>query len=275
MRFHPDWVNLDVVPAHQSVTLCDVHKGIPYPDNFFDLVYHSHVLEHFEKTKAPLFINECYRVLKPGGIIRVVVPDLEEIARLYLEALTKSVNGEQNWQGNYEWIMLEMYDQVVRTRSGGEMFTYLASEELPNREFLLQRGGAEIQNIIESKGNPGGESIINDRNSRPDKSLVRLFKNPRAYLVKKKEHLVRYLLGPEYAVLQAGRFRQRGEVHLWMYDRFSLGKVLQAAGFAAPEAKNAAESSLSGWSDYNLDTDPDGSVYKPGSLYMEARKPRE
>jgi 2-hydroxychromene-2-carboxylate isomerase len=41
------------------------------------VVYHSHVLEHLPKDAAPRFVGECYRVLAEGGILRVVVPDLD------------------------------------------------------------------------------------------------------------------------------------------------------------------------------------------------------
>ena len=62
------------------------------------------------------FLRECFRVLKNEGIIRVVVPDLEKIARLYLMALEGSCAGSTQWHRNYEWMLLEMYDQAVRER---------------------------------------------------------------------------------------------------------------------------------------------------------------
>src|SRR5437773_9968167 len=55
----------------------DVRKGIPFPDQAFDVAYHSHFLEHLPKKDASAFLKECYRVLKAGGILRVVVPDLK------------------------------------------------------------------------------------------------------------------------------------------------------------------------------------------------------
>src|SRR5580704_992300 len=75
-RFHPNWENLDFVPVDRTVKAHDLRRGIPYPDGCFDVVYHSHVLEHFSKVEAPQFLRECFRVLAPSGIIRVVVPDL-------------------------------------------------------------------------------------------------------------------------------------------------------------------------------------------------------
>ncbi|MGB7623746.1 MAG: class I SAM-dependent methyltransferase, partial [Terriglobia bacterium] len=54
--------------------LWNLAKGIPFPDLSFDVVYHSHFLEHVEKESAPAMIRECLRVLRRGGLLRVVVP---------------------------------------------------------------------------------------------------------------------------------------------------------------------------------------------------------
>ena len=78
-RFHPEWTNIDFYSSGGAVIAHDLNLGIPFPDSSFDVVYHSHVLEHFPKAKARRFIAECVRVLKPGGILRVVVPDLEDL----------------------------------------------------------------------------------------------------------------------------------------------------------------------------------------------------
>ncbi len=55
----------------------DLRLGIPAADNTLDLVYHSHMLEHLTYQEGILFIKNCLRVLKPGGTMRVLVPDLE------------------------------------------------------------------------------------------------------------------------------------------------------------------------------------------------------
>jgi hypothetical protein len=57
-----------------------------------------------------------------------------------------------------------------------------------------------------------------------------------------------------------------------MYDRYSLGKILQQMGFTEIIQRQADISYISNWSDFNLDTEPDRTVYKPDSLYMEAIK---
>ena len=58
-----------------------------------------------------------------------------------------------------------------------------------------------------------------------------------------------------------------------MYDRYSLARLLRDSGFRDPVRREANESLIPGWTKFNLDTEPDGTVYKPDSMYMEAVKP--
>jgi hypothetical protein len=73
--------------------------------------------------------------------------------------------------------------------------------------------------------------------------------------------------------LAVGKFRLGGEVHQWMYDRYSLGKLLADAGFREVRPCGAAESAIKDFVAYGLDTNPDGSVYKPDSFFIEAKAP--
>src|SRR5260370_19979136 len=146
-RFHPEWVNLDLHPASHAVQLWDLRKDLPFHDGSFDVVYHSHVLEHFSRSDGLRLLERCRRVLRPNGIIRIAVQDLEHIARLYLEALEKSLDGDPIWRQRYEWILLEMYDQTVRESSGGEMLAYIRRDPVPEREFVAGRLGGEFQRL--------------------------------------------------------------------------------------------------------------------------------
>ncbi len=61
----------------------DLAYGIPFHDETVDFVYSSHFLEHLYRADAQRILSESYRVLKPGGTIRVSVPDLEYAVSLY------------------------------------------------------------------------------------------------------------------------------------------------------------------------------------------------
>ena len=73
--------------------------------------------------------------------------------------------------------------------------------------------------------------------------------------------------------LGIGQFRLSGELHQWMYDRFSLSRLMVNSGFISPVAKNTAESSILGWGSYHLDEDSAGKPYKPDLIFVEAIKP--
>lgn len=97
-----------------DTVLWDLSKGVPYADQTFDVVYHSHVLEHIDREYAAGFMAECHRVLRPGGLLRVVVPDLEQMARRYLSALDSSET-QETLRLHCE-ATDEIFDQMVRRR---------------------------------------------------------------------------------------------------------------------------------------------------------------
>src|SRR5688500_9331560 len=88
-HYHEDWVNVDFVSTGEGVIGHNLLNGIPFNDNTFEVVYHSHVIEHFTKRDGKKFLTECYRVLKPEGIIRVAIPDLQKIVEQYQNILAQ------------------------------------------------------------------------------------------------------------------------------------------------------------------------------------------
>lgn len=266
-RYHKSWVNIDFRAAGDDVIEHNLLKGIPFPANEFDFVYHSHVLEHFSKAEAPLFLKECYRVLKPGGFIRVAVPDLEQITKHYLKSLEKALAGDSSAAENYEWMMLELYDQAVRTSSGGEMAAYLSRPEINNEQFVYARLGGEAKNIREPQNTPRLPACTAQA-PQPFLSKLKKVLKKEAY----KNKLKRLLFPGELKFIELGKFKLGGEVHQWMYDRYSLGKLLTSTGFIEPEVKTAFESKIPDWNIFELDS-KEGIVFKPDSLFIEARKP--
>src|SRR5215472_3122285 len=63
----------------------DLRYGLPFPDASVDFLYISHALHHLYRAEAVKLLGDCIRTLKPGGTIRIVVPDLEYIMSLYLQ----------------------------------------------------------------------------------------------------------------------------------------------------------------------------------------------
>lgn len=234
-RHHPEWVNVDLHGDGHTVLRWDLRLGLPLPDASCDVFYASHVIEHFDREGARGLLAECRRVLKPGGILRLVAPDLEGIARTYLQCLEAARRGEEGAAARYEWIVIELLDQLVRHESGGEMLKLLCRPEVTEEDFIGQRFGKAAM-----------------------------------------EHTRQHCKGPTFSTtaptdaLTVGRFRLGGEVHQWMYDSYSLGRLLAESGFSSIRVCQAADSSIKDFVSYSLDTEPDGSVYKPDSFFMEA-----
>ncbi len=238
-QIHPDWLNVDLEAGDPRVFAHDLRRPLPFPGASFSAVYHSHVLEHLPRREAPRFLAECWRVLEPGGILRVVVPDLEGIVRLYVRNLEAALDGDADSLARYDWLVIELLDQMVRDRSGGEMLRYWTQDPMPAESFVFARMGEEVRKVIGTLRAmapvPAGDEAPSAR--------------------------------------QAVKFRATGEVHQWMYDRFSLGRLLADTGFGETRVCGAAESAIPRFGDYRFDVGADGSIRKPDSLFMEARKP--
>lgn len=245
-RFHPAWVNVDFRVTGPGVLAHDLTRGLPFPEASFEAVYHSHLLEHFPKSAAPAFAAECLRVLAPGGILRVAVPDLETLARLYLKRLDKALAGDREAEAQYDWILLELFDQMVRVFPGGRLFRHLLQNPLPAESFILARSGSEAKDTLARLRDPANAAAVRAIPEMDERDLT---------------------------PAEVGAFRAGGEVHQWMYDRFSLARLLSGAGFADLRVVTARESAIPGFAAFGLDVEPDGAVRKPDSLFMEGVRP--
>ena len=77
----PGWLNTDIFPNHDSVVYLDARKHFPFDDNTFDCIMAEHMIEHIEYRAAQVMLQECLRVLKSGGRVRIATPDLQVLLR--------------------------------------------------------------------------------------------------------------------------------------------------------------------------------------------------
>lgn len=76
------WLNTDYKPIEGQAYL-DATAPFPLPDQSFDYVFSEHVIEHFNYWEGLDMLRESYRIMKPGGRIRVVTPNLTQLLRLF------------------------------------------------------------------------------------------------------------------------------------------------------------------------------------------------
>jgi hypothetical protein len=208
-------------------------------------------------------IKECFRVLKPDGIIRIVVPDLEEIAKQYLKAVDAVVKHDSQMNSaNYDWSVIELLDQMVREKSGGEMASYWSQREIINETAVESRVGTEFKIFR--------EGLVQNKEEFSSTGISNL-----AFFIKIKNGLkiqIFKALNVDPSAISIGKFRNGGECHKWMYDRYSLYRLLLDEGFRNVKRTTPFESSVPDWWRYlSLDVD-NGKVRKPDSLFMEATK---
>lgn len=190
----PGWINLDNSPSvwlskHDSIRYIlqktkiiqdsaqerwpsdivfhDVRHGLPWPDQSLRYIYTSHTLEHLSRRDGEYLLRECNRVLKSGGILRVVVPDLIFYAKRYVDAHTEAnLNSEDKISATEEFL------EIVGAKSGS-----ITSSRNPHRwmydsaslaNFLSKVG---FINVVEKHYREGQVPDLEILDTRPDDSL--------------------------------------------------------------------------------------------------------
>lgn len=112
-----------------NVKCYNLAKGIPFDSDTIDGVYHSHLLEHFDKDIACKFLLEVKRVLKAGGVHRIVVPDFEKACKAYVShiAVCEKDPAEAVHHDSYIGAIIE---QSIRREAFG------TSQKPPFRRFV-------------------------------------------------------------------------------------------------------------------------------------------
>ncbi len=234
---HKEWINLDLKES-KLITCHNIIDQLPFGDKCIDVIYHSHVLEHLTKKEGKVFVLDCFRVLKKNGIMRVVIPDMEQIVKEYLDHLKKGFSENDHTSiKRYQWNKIELFDQMIRRESGGEMLEMCLNGSL-DKSYAIERNGDELLPLLEL-----------------DK--------------KKKEGMLENLKKSK----TINNPQTSGEAHKWMYDKLDLKLVLEGSGFRDFIVLEYNESKIPNWTEYKLDTSKYGDYpRKPDSLFAEVVK---
>jgi len=105
-NFGDDWVHIDGSHEYEHIKHHDI-INLPFENDSVDLIYASHVIEYFDREEILVILRGWWHKLKPGGILRLAVPDFYEIARLYinndysLNSFLGPLYGKMLLDGNY------------------------------------------------------------------------------------------------------------------------------------------------------------------------------
>jgi len=114
-NFGNDWVHIDG-GNHEHLHSQDI-TTLPFADKTVELVYASHVLSYFDRLEVVEILKEWKRVLIPGGILRVAVPDFEAMTRLYVETSAGLDNFLGPLYGKMEMGDKNIYHKTVYDKS--------------------------------------------------------------------------------------------------------------------------------------------------------------
>jgi hypothetical protein len=92
------YCNVDVIPSGATDLVLDIASLPGIKNNFVGKIYSCHVLEHFSTNMINSILARWYEVLRPGGELRISVPDLDAITRIYQKNIKHfQVPGNQPW----------------------------------------------------------------------------------------------------------------------------------------------------------------------------------
>ncbi len=149
-----DWLNTDYVKTHENVLVLDATQGFPFANQVFDYIFSEHQIEHISYPAGISMLRNCFRVLKPGGKIRISTPDLAKILSLYTPNKTPLQECYIQWATD---TFLPNVDQYYETYVINNFFynwghTFLYDQEIL-RNALKRCGFIDIQLSVPGHSN--------------------------------------------------------------------------------------------------------------------------
>jgi predicted SAM-dependent methyltransferase len=165
------WLNTDFYAKHPCYIYLDVTHAFPLSSNSFERIYSEHLIEHLSQADGEKMLAESFRVLKPGGRIRIETPDLRKMSNLY--AVRETEDAQQYFQWHHRECGDKNYPPTVCfainniMRNWGHVFLYdsemlqlaLARASFRNiKQYVWnQTEDPEFQNISQRSGWGGTE----------------------------------------------------------------------------------------------------------------------
>lgn len=157
----PGWINHDMD--------CDIRKPLPYPDHSALCVFVEHGLEHVSHQQAWNLIEECHRILLPGGVLRIAIPDLsrmnKHMTQEYADAVKKGGHGDGTFKSALKACVFEHGHQAAWNAT--LLSTFMSAIGL---KPLLCRFGESKHEAL--KGIEGHGRVVGTEIARLETSIV-------------------------------------------------------------------------------------------------------
>jgi predicted SAM-dependent methyltransferase len=163
------WLNTDYFPASRDIMFLDATRPFPFKDETFAYVFSEHMIEHIPYGDGLSLLAECYRILIPGGKIRISTPNLafvidlartekSELQRAYIEWTSQQYVG--NVQGDKTAFVINYF-----VRGWGHTFIY---DESTLRGAMTITGFTEIVKCdLQESEYPALRNLENERRLPP------------------------------------------------------------------------------------------------------------
>lgn len=162
------WVNSDLYPFPGVNPVADILKGLPFPGDEFDAIVSIHALPEIPFIHLDAALAELLRVLKPGGILRLSLPDMEKAIQAYLErdidyfflipddrikSLTGKMIVQLLWYGQSRSLFTTEFITELLARAGFEDICPCAYRETRSRHpWLTELDDRELESLfVEAK----------------------------------------------------------------------------------------------------------------------------
>jgi len=162
------WVNVDGYPIDGTVLGLDLRNALPFKDGVARHIHCEHFLEHLEFDQALRLLGECYRILQPGGSMRLILPDGGKYLRAYVErdepffARVKNIGNPSRALGT----PMEIINQSFRM-GGAHRFAW---DEETLRCYLKESGFVDV--VVSEPNQVDAELAIDGTDSwRRDESI--------------------------------------------------------------------------------------------------------
>jgi SAM-dependent methyltransferase len=262
------WINVDWASSHRNVANIDIRSPLPFSDNSLEFVYASHLIEHLIDDDLNTLLQEIFRILKPGGICRLVTPDWDEMIVEYLA---------QRGSGNYlyaNWVKTEILDQLVRLRPKGAIRDWKLQAEKDSllRNYIRTRIGADYsdggnsQKVVEKISLSRVRVFL----SQPMLKKIGIVTNK----IQKSSISLMVLAFPKWFRTYQISMTDPGEKHLWVFSFYEVEDLLSAVGFKSISKQTFDSTNYKDQSILELDRFRDVNEPRKGrqSMYVEARK---